>query len=135
MDGIAIAAGSWITTIIPIKYLKIVSGAVFIVFGLLMIINKKEDDEKSKSYKNPFISAFLLILIAEWGDKTQIAAALFATKYNMIMVLSGTIIALLILSIIAVFFGRIISDKISREKINLVAAIIFIIMGISFFFL
>ncbi len=133
VDGIAIAAGSWITTIIPIKYLKIISGIVFIIFGILMLLHKKEEDEKTKKFNTPFITAFFLILLTEWGDKTQIAAALFATKYNPYMVLIGTITSLFILSIIAIFFGKIISEKIPRKTINKIAAIIFIIMGLIFF--
>lgn len=132
VDGIAIAAGTWITTIIPIKYLKIISATIFIILGLLMLLNKKEEKEKSKTYKNPFITAFFLILLTEWGDKTQIAAALFATKYNPILVLIGTIIALLILSLIAIFFGKILSEKMPKKTINKIAAILFIIMGITF---
>ena len=132
VDGIAIALGSWITEIVPIKYLKIISGIIFIILGLLMLINRKEETEKSKSYNNPFITAFLLILLTEWGDKTQIAAALFATKYNPLMVLIGTILALLILTIIAIFFGKILSEKMPKKTINKVAGIIFLIMGITF---
>jgi putative Ca2+/H+ antiporter (TMEM165/GDT1 family) len=133
VDGIAIAAGSWITTIIPIKYLKIISGIIFVIFGILMLLHKKEEDEKNKKFNTPFITAFFLILLTEWGDKTQIAAALFATKYNPYMVLIGTITSLFILSIIAIFFGKIISEKIPRKTINKIAAIIFIIMGLIFF--
>lgn len=133
VDGIAIALGSWITEIIPIKYLKIASGIIFIILGLLMLINKKEETEKSKSYNKPFITAFLLILLTEWGDKTQIAAALFATRYHPLMVLIGTLSALFILSIIAVFFGKILSEKIPKKTIQKAAGIIFIIMGITFF--
>ena len=135
VDGVAIAAGSWITTIIPLIYLKIVSGLVFILFGILILINKDNEDEQTKSYRNPFVTSFLLILLTEWGDKTQIAAALFATRFNPIAVLIGSMIALCILSIIAIFFGKLISENISTETINKVAAAVFIGMGIVFLLL
>ena len=135
VDGIAIAAGSWITTFIPIFYLKIVSGIIFILFGILILINKNNEEEKTKSYQNPFVTSFFLILLTEWGDKTQIAAALFATRFNPIGVLLGSMIALSILSIIAIFFGKLISERISKETINRVAAGVFIIMGIVFLLL
>lgn len=133
VDGIAIAVGSWITEIIPIKYLKVVSGSIFIILGMLMLISKKTETEKSKNSNNPFITAFLLILLTEWGDKTQIAAALFATRYNPVMVLIGTILALFVLSIIAIFFGKILSEKMPKKTINRLAGVIFVIMGIIFF--
>lgn len=133
VDGIAIAAGSWITQVVPIGYLKIVSGIIFIVLGLFMLINKKEGTEKSKRFNNPFIMAFFLILLTEWGDKTQIAAALFATRYNPLMVFIGTILALFILSMIAIFFGKLIFERIPKKTMNRIAGFMFLIIGIIFF--
>jgi putative Ca2+/H+ antiporter (TMEM165/GDT1 family) len=113
--------------------LKIISGFVFIFFGLLILF-KKEKDEEKKTYDNIFLTGFLLIMLTEWGDKTQIAAALFSTNYNPIMVLLGTILALSFLSIIAIYFGKIISEKINETIITKVGGIAFIVLGIFFFF-
>jgi len=135
VDGIAIVAGAWITTFIPLIYLKIVSGSVFILFGLLMLLNKSEDDGEMNYYKNPFVTSFFLILLTEWGDKTQIAAALFAVTYNPFFVLIGTMISLVILSVIAIYFGKFISERISKQMINKIAAAVFIIMGVAFLIL
>jgi len=131
VDGVAIFAGSWITTLVPMIYLKIASGTIFILFGLLMLFKSKEEEEAKAKCKNVFLSGFLLILLTEWGDKTQIAAALFAINFNPILVLIGTISALAVLSTIAVFFGKIISQKIEKKLITKVAAVIFVIMGIA----
>jgi putative Ca2+/H+ antiporter (TMEM165/GDT1 family) len=131
VDGIAIIAGTWITTIIPINYLKIISAIVFIIIGILILISK-DDEEKETKQKNPFIAAFLIIMLTEWGDKTQIAAAIFATQYDAIFVFIGAVTALLILSMIAIFFGKIISTRIDKKFVNRIAGIIFIILGITF---
>ena len=32
-DGVAILIGVWITNVVPILYLKIISGIIFIIFG------------------------------------------------------------------------------------------------------
>jgi len=74
-------------------------------------------------------------MLTEWGDKTQIAAAIFATQYNAIFVFIGTMTALLMLSIIAIFFGKIISKRIDKKFVNKIAGIIFIIIGITFILL
>jgi putative Ca2+/H+ antiporter (TMEM165/GDT1 family) len=134
VDGGAIIAGTWITTIIPINYLKIISAIVFIIIGILMLISK-DGKEKETTRKNPFIAAFLIIMLTEWGDKTQIAAAIFATQYYAILVYIGTLTALLILTMIAIFFGKIISQRIDKNFVNKVAGIIFIIIGITFIIL
>ena len=134
VDGIAIAVGSWITSIIPLQILKVISGIIFIVFGVVMLIRKEKEVEAKKSYNNAFISGFFLILLAEWGDKTQIASGLFGTKYEVVMVLCGTMGALELVSILAVFFGKIIGERIDKKLLTRVAAVVFIIMGIVFFF-
>jgi putative Ca2+/H+ antiporter (TMEM165/GDT1 family) len=113
---------------------KIASGILFIIVGLAILLRKEKGDTKKKFYSSPFVSGFTLILLAEWGDKTQIASALFATKYNALFVLLGTMSALLIVSITAVYFGRFIADHINKNVLNKIVAIAFIIMGIIFFF-
>jgi putative Ca2+/H+ antiporter (TMEM165/GDT1 family) len=134
VDGIAIAAGSWITDIVPVRIVKIASGILFIVVGLVILLRKEKKDEQKKIYSNPFVSGFLLILLAEWGDKTQIASALFATKYNAVMVLLGTMSALFVVSIIAVYCGRFIANRIDKNVLKKVVAVVFIIIGIVFLF-
>jgi putative Ca2+/H+ antiporter (TMEM165/GDT1 family) len=133
VDGVAILAGSWVTTIVPINILKIISGAVFIIFGLLMLFKKDKDEEKKTYDKNIFLAGFLLIMLTEWGDKTQIAAALFSINYNPLMVLIGTIIALSLLSIVAIYFGKFISKRINEKLITKIGGVAFIILGIFFF--
>ena len=133
VDGIAILLGSWVINIIPLFYIKIISGIIFIIFGILLILSMDDKIEEKYYFKNPFLLSFSLIFLTEWGDKTQIGAALFATKYNGLFVLIGVMIALTLLSILAIYLGKIISEKIDRKIISRVAGIVFIIIGITFF--
>jgi putative Ca2+/H+ antiporter (TMEM165/GDT1 family) len=109
---------------------------LFLGLGLLtLIFRTKMEETKSKyHFENPFYSGFILIFVSEWGDKTQIAAGLFATKYSGLMVLTGVIMALSLLSIIAIYSGKFISDKVNRETVAKIAGISFILMGVAFFF-
>jgi Ca2+/H+ antiporter, TMEM165/GDT1 family len=132
VDGIAVLAGAWITTIVPIDILKLISGFIFILFGLIMLIKKDREDKEKTVDKNIFLTGFLLIMVTEWGDKTQIAAALFAINYNPYLVFLGTILALTILSIIAIFLGKIISERINEKLITKIGGIAFIVLGIFF---
>ncbi len=131
-DGLAILLGNYITNIISIKYIKIISGLVFIIFGIITIVSNKEDETKC-DLKKPFLSGFGMILISEMGDKTQITSGLFATKYNALMVFLGVISALIILSIMAAYLGKFIVKRINRKTISYMAGTLFIIMGIFYF--
>jgi putative Ca2+/H+ antiporter (TMEM165/GDT1 family) len=136
VDGIAILFGEWIISIVPILYIKIASGIIFIIFGILVLLNKEDEEAENKYYfKNPLMVSFSLIFLTEWGDKTQIAAALFATQYNGFLVLAGVLVALALLSIMALYLGKIISDKFDNELISKIAGIVFIIIGFTFFIL
>ena len=128
-DGLAIMLGNYITTYIPMKYLKIVSGSTFIFFGILTLMSSKNKEAQCE-LKQPFSSAFLLIFLSEMGDKTQIAAGLFATKFNPIMVFIGVISALAILSITAIYLGKFVSLKLNKKVISTIAGTVFILIGI-----
>jgi putative Ca2+/H+ antiporter (TMEM165/GDT1 family) len=132
-DGLAIILGNFITAHIPTFYIKIVSGAIFIIFGIIMLINNKSEEAHCE-LKQPFASGFLLILVSEMGDKTQIAAGLFATKYNAFIVFIAVLSSLTVLSVMAVYLGKYIALKINKKVISLVAGIMFIVLGILFFF-
>lgn len=133
-DGLAILLGNFIATRVPMDYVRVGAGILFIIFGITTLLNRKEDeDDDSYELKSPFISGFGLILVSEMGDKTQLASALFATQYNPLLVFIGVILALLILSSMAVFVGKMLMEKINKRTISTVAGLLFILIGVSFF--
>jgi len=133
VDGVAVLIGSWIINIVPIRLLKIFSGIILIIFGALILRNKEVKDKSRLYSRNSFLSGFVLIFITEWGDKTQIASGIFATKYNPLMVLIGAMTALALLSVIAIYLGRFVSNKVDKKVLTKIAGTVFILMGISFF--
>lgn len=134
VDGSAILAGSWLTELIPSFYIKLIAGLGFIFFGILNLRDVSKEQEKPVAMKNPLLSGFTIILMSEFGDKTQIASALFATRYPPLLVFFGTIVALGILSLAAIYFGRFISQRFKRGQINKISAVIFLLIGILFLF-
>jgi putative Ca2+/H+ antiporter (TMEM165/GDT1 family) len=132
-DGFAILVGSWVTEVIPVHLVKLVSGAVFILFGVMILRGNKEEEEESRlSPRNAFVSGFSMIFLSEWGDKTQIASALFATEYDPRMVFIGVMTALLILSAMAIYLGKFLASRIDRKRITRIAGIVFLLIGLSF---
>jgi putative Ca2+/H+ antiporter (TMEM165/GDT1 family) len=139
VDGIAAILGGFILTFIPIFILKIASGIVFISFGtyitMTTVISKKEEkiiEVKKTVY--PFISAFSLITISEFGDKTQITTILLSAEYNApISVLLGVMLALGCISGAAIILGDKVSKKFPIKKVRIISGIVFIIVGIASF--
>ena len=133
VDGFAILVGSWVTNVIPLHLVKLISGAVFILFGIMTLRGDQEEEEEgSLSPRNAFVSGFSMIFLSEWGDKTQIASALFATEYDPRLVFVGVMTALLILSIMAIYLGKFLASRIDRRLITKAAGVVFLLIGISF---
>ncbi len=133
VDGTAVLIGSWIINIVPMRFLKILSGIIFIIFGVLILRDKEVKDESKLYARNSFLSGFALIFITEWGDKTQIASGIFATKYNALMVLIGAMTALALLSVMVIYLGKFVSNKVDKKVMTKIAGAVFILMSISFF--
>lgn len=132
VDGFAVLIGSWVTGIIPLGLLKASSAIVFIAFGLLKLRDDKKESKNRFYSGSPFLSGFVLIALTEWGDKTQIVSGLLAAKYSAIMVLAGTMMALTLLSVLAIWLGKYVSSKIDKKTISRIAGTVFILIGISF---
>lgn len=131
-DGAAVLAGSWISTVVPAYLVKAFSGVIFIVFGILTLRSGKTAGETRGKSRNPFLSGFILIFLTEWGDKTQIMAALFAAEYDPVLVFVGAMAALALLSLMAIYLGRIVSEKISPKTAARIAGVIFMAIGVAF---
>ncbi len=135
VDGLAIFLGSYLTELIPLFWLSIISGSLFILFGVKSLLAKDEEKPTVGKISNTFLTAFSLIFVSEWGDKTQIASALFATRYDPFPVLLGVMLALMLLATGTVLLSKVLSQNIKPGIISKVAGIVFIMLGISFFFL
>ncbi|MBF0478895.1 MAG: TMEM165/GDT1 family protein [Candidatus Omnitrophica bacterium] len=77
-----------------------------------------------------FLTSFIFVFLAEMGDKTQLLAMAFASKYNPYKVLIAICIATLINHSLAVAAGKLLSTIIPMNIISLIAAISFIIFGL-----
>ncbi|MDK2933259.1 MAG: Ca2+/H+ antiporter, family [Clostridiales bacterium] len=76
------------------------------------------------------IKAFFLIFMAEMGDKTQILAMAFATKYKVQKVLLGVLIGSFLNHGLAVLLGVYMANIIPIELVRFIAACAFIFFGL-----
>lgn len=80
-----------------------------------------------------FLKAFCLVFIAEIGDKSQILAMTFATKYKAIQVVIGISIGILLNHLLAIIIGIYISNIIPIKMLQIIAGVLFIIFGFNAF--
>jgi putative Ca2+/H+ antiporter (TMEM165/GDT1 family) len=77
-----------------------------------------------------FIASFVMIFFAEMGDKTQLLALAFASKYKLSQVLFGALIATLIANAAAVGAGKLLLAIIPLNIISVIASLSFIGFGL-----
>lgn len=132
VDGSAIVFGAWSGDAIPLVWLKWGSAALFLFLGVRMLTEGREENEEEVRHhdKHPLVAGFLVVFVAEWGDKTQIAAALFSSRYDPWQVAAGTLSALFVITAAAAFLGQWIGHHVKPGMIQKSAALIFIVMGI-----
>ncbi|PKM49023.1 MAG: hypothetical protein CVV02_17895 [Firmicutes bacterium HGW-Firmicutes-7] len=77
-----------------------------------------------------YIKALILIFVAEMGDKTQILAMMFATRFKVSKVMLGILIGSLLNHGLAVVFGRYIGGRVPAHLLQMIAGIAFIMFAV-----
>lgn len=77
-----------------------------------------------------FIASLMFIVLAEMGDKTQLLAMAFATRYSSHKVLIAVFLATLVNHSLAVAVGHFLTTVIPMEIISFIAALSFILFGL-----
>jgi putative Ca2+/H+ antiporter (TMEM165/GDT1 family) len=86
-------------------------------------------DMTMKNNLKVFFQGFVLILLSELGDKSQISTIYLSSTEKPLHVFLASIIAQYSLSLIAVYFGNFISDKISEKNLTIFAGVMFLIFA------
>jgi putative Ca2+/H+ antiporter (TMEM165/GDT1 family) len=77
-----------------------------------------------------FIASFLFVVLAEMGDKTQLLAMAFATRFPAKTVLAGVLVATLLNHLLAVVLGNWLTSVVPFDGIQIAASASFILFGL-----
>ncbi len=132
LNTLAVVFGVVIASWLP-QY--VVSGTVALLFAAFGIhalrIDDEEDDEEveEKSGHSIFFTTFLLITVAEFGDKTQLAVVALSSTALPLAVWLGATVALATTSALGVLAGRTILQKIPLALLHRSSGVIFLILA------
>ena len=76
-----------------------------------------------------FLLSFAVIFVAELGDKSQLMALAFATRYRPIDVLVGISIATLLVHLGSVLLGAVVATALPTRAISIVAGLAFFVFA------
>ena len=77
----------------------------------------------------PLVASFVLVVVAELGDKTQIAVVTLSSRFRAFSVFSGAMLAFLLTTGIAVAVGDALSLALPAFWIRVIVATIFLVFG------
>jgi putative Ca2+/H+ antiporter (TMEM165/GDT1 family) len=94
-------------------------------------IELDEKEVKDVSHHNIFLSTFISFILAEMGDKTQIAtAALAAQFHSFVYVVIGSTLGMLAVNVPVILLSHAFGDKLPMRMVKLISGGIFACLGI-----
>lgn len=130
---VAVAAGSAIG-LLPDVVVKLVVAALFTVGAALLLRAARSNDPElvaadavaRATVRATVVGSFGLVVLAEWGDLTQLATASLAAKSTSpVSTGIGAFAALAAVAAIAATFGRQLVSRVAIHKVNYVGAAVF----------
>ncbi|MBY8342528.1 TMEM165/GDT1 family protein [Streptomyces spinosirectus] len=132
---LAVAAGS-VLTLLPQRIVHAVTGVLFLGGAAVLLMKKDEDDEEIRKPENQTFwkvasTGFMLILVAEFGDLTQIMTANLAARYDdPLSVGLGAVLALWAVAGLGIVGGKALMKRVPLALITKVAALLMIALGV-----
>lgn len=132
LNTLAVVFGVAIANWLPEYVIAATVAVLFTVFGIHALrVQEPDGDEEvpEKSGHGIFFTTFLLITVAEFGDKTQLAVVALSSTAAPIAVWLGSTVALASTSIIGVVAGRMVLKKIPLTLLHKISSSIFLALA------
>lgn len=136
----AVAVGKILFLMLPIFWVTLVSALLFLYFGYSTLRHAcdsdEDDDGPPPTAATAARTAFIMIFMAELGDKTQLVTASQAARYSdrlsgMGMVFSASTLALWCVSLLGIFAGKQLVRFIPLCWIHRTAGFMFLVFGVA----
>ena len=137
---VAVVAGS-LLSLLPREPIRIGAGILFLGMAALLIrrnLRRDEADEEraveqeEARRRRPFMTAFIVVFVAEWGDLTQLATAALQARYQQaVLVFVAATLALWAVSAIAVTLGNRLGAWVPERPLQFAAAGVMVLVAIA----
>jgi len=133
--ALAVAAGS-VLTLLPQQIVHALTGVLFLGGAAMLLLKKDEGEEEVRKPENQGFwkvsgAGFTLILVAEFGDLTQIMTANLAARYDdPLSVAVGAVLALWAVAGLGIVGGRALMRRVPLRLITQVAAVLMLGLGV-----
>ena len=125
--------GEALGSALPLFWINLLAGLLFIGFGLWTLRNNEEDSGKSvtKDYFGPFMTVAATFFLAELGDRTMLATVMIASRErNFFAVWVGSTMGLVLANALAIIVGKMLGRRLPEKALRYGTAFIFIASGL-----
>ena len=125
----AALAGEWVGSLLSPGLLRWVLGVSFAAMAVWTLIPDKLDGaEAALPRDGAFLTTLVGFFVCEIGDKTQIATAALAARFDLLLpVVVGTTTGMMLANAPSVLFGHYAGSRVGARRIRFVAAAIFVV--------
>ncbi len=132
--GVTALLGTTIAAFLPTSILRWVLVAMFYAVALWTLVPEGDDDDEEdialKSSGSLVLTAFVTFILAELGDKSQIATLVMATQYgDFISVMAGSTVGEMLAISPAVLLGQTTAQWLPMQWVRIAAALLFAALG------
>jgi putative Ca2+/H+ antiporter (TMEM165/GDT1 family) len=133
--ALAVAAGSALT-LLPQQIVHALTGGLFVAGAAMLLLRKDEGEEAIRRPENQSFwkvagAGFMLILVAEFGDLTQIMTANLAARYDApLSVGLGAVLALWTVAGLGIVGGKALMKRVPLRLVTRVAALLMLALGV-----
>jgi len=129
LNLLAVLFGASVAIWLPEVVIALIVGLMFLAFGVQALRSGVDDDGEALSEKpghGIFLTAFSLIFLSEFGDKTQIAVAGLSTSFSASAVWLGSSIALILTSAAGIWAGKRLLSKLPVNRLHKIGGMMFL---------
>ncbi|MFI8227873.1 TMEM165/GDT1 family protein [Streptomyces sp. NPDC085900] len=132
---LAVAAGS-VLTLLPQRLVHAITGLLFLGGAAMLLFGKGDGEEEirrpeDQSFWKVAGTGFMLILVAEFGDLTQIMTANLAARYDdPLSVGLGAVLALWAVAGLGIVGGKALMKRVPLKLITKIAALLMAGLGV-----
>ncbi|MBM7089602.1 TMEM165/GDT1 family protein [Streptomyces sp. NPDC012461] len=132
---LAVAAGS-VLTLLPQQLVQVITGLLFLGGAAVLTFRKDDGEEEvrkpeDQSFWKVSGAGFMLILVAEFGDLTQIMTANLAARYDdPLSVGLGAVLALWSVAGLGILGGKALMKRVPLRLITRIAALLMLGLGV-----
>lgn len=132
LNTLAVLFGAGVAAWVPERIMAGLVSLLFAAFGVHALYKQVDDESEDAvemSDHGIFITTLVLIFVAEFGDKTQIAVAGLAGSFDPLPVWLGATAALVMVSILGVWAGRTVLQRLPLLWLHRISGAIFLLFA------